>query len=646
MTNGLILLLIALVHPGLSEKIVLPEWQNTKGAANHTITIEKKVASIHFRKVGEIAHAEETAFMSFRYHLKPLILKSYLLSQHCNLTHEIASQNLAFKKAANITLLYAAQASQLYQDLKNTLLTWETQDPNNLAPLLEVDQKIKEAGRRLHPSINGKYTKADYLEHLENEKAMLDISSNKTKRSTSRRDRRQVVAGLIGAGALAGVSYVADKLGLTDLIGLRDNTADKLHVAVANVNHRFDADEKRQRNLEHELYKVTQAEEELISRGIFTRLLESLDAHLEDVRAEVQAAIRGMSSLLLKELSPDLIPFEIVREGLKLLEVELHKNNLVPILDTIASIFSLPASHVLDHHTLEIFVVIRVPVQERTNRLTLYHYVDFPASIGRGQYIIPQPDYDFIAVNNIKSTFKELKSGDLLLCEKTPNLYICPLHSVNVKSDETCLVALFKGKGDMINRLCPSKSASRDMVLQRQDNVFQVYFHNMQTLTFSCHDSHNVLTRSFAGTRQVTLPYGCKAESHAFSFSAKAALHGHLIPIRVHQIPYFNIGTAGKDDQILTTVNNLESDIKKTAMEDRSNIQQAKKGTENIEFDSYRHIPMISLAVLGLITLVLAVIYICCWCRREIRAFQMAGNNLPHGDHELQPMNNGHEVTD
>ena len=617
-----------------SEKIVIPEWKGTTGENAHTIVLKEEMASIHFRQVGNIAHSQDTAFLSFQYQLKPLITKTYSLYKHCNFTQRIASENSAYRKAENVSALYALQAYHLYNSLRNSLLTWETKDPGQMDSLVKIDETIKNSSHKLHPNVNGKYSKEDYLAHMDYVKQMNAMGHNITK--------RQVVAGLVGAGALAGISYVADKLGLTELLGLKDNTAEKLHVALGDVNHRFNVDEKRTTMLEDDLAKVTRAEDQLINRGIFTRLLESLEAHLEDVRMEVNAALRGMAALLTKTLSPDLIPFELVGEGLELLIKELEKKGLTPILSSTAQIFSLPCSHIIDHHTLEIFVVIRVPVHQSANKLQLFHYVDFPAQVGPNQFIIPRPTYEFIAVNNLRSTFKELTSGDLLLCDHTPELYICPSHAIDVKAEETCLVALFTGQGKGIKTYCPYHQATRDAVLQKRQNQFQIFFKEMQTITFSCQDSHSVLSRSFQGIRELTLPDGCKAETNAFVFESTKSLHGHTIPLRVQQLPYLSTKELQpQEGSLMETVADLEQAMKETSLRGQQDTLMAQADMEKTMtsgFDMWKHGPMTIILVLFALIGLGFSIWGCCWCRRECLALKSATTLLPDPGQEMRSL--------
>lgn len=564
----------------------------SKNGSDLTFNIQDKTNTMHFREIGSVAFTEDHVFMSFDYQLRPLLEKAYTLAFRLNQTHLMTRMNEYLAPFINPTETMALQARDLYHHLKETLRVWEAHDLQELVELEDFNWRMA--------ADKAAYT----IPHFN------QIQMPAGSQIINDRGKRQVLAAIAGAG----LTYVADQIGLLDLLGLKSDSSEKLHAAMGAVNTRFAADEEKMKNLAFEFKSLLSLEDKAFKQDQFAIMVQNLQTHLDDTRMEVNAAIRGLTELLHQNLSPDLVPYEFIDAGFKRIQKELQNSNRQPIHNNFVDLLALPVNHVLNHTSLEIFVVLAIPITSDFKRQKLYQYIDFPAYIGGTQnYIFPRPAYEFIAVNQLATTYKELKAGDLLMCKREGTLFICPDLAIQIQAEDTCLTALYKGKGAEIVRHCAFTQVMRDYVLQLSNTQFQLYHKDEREVSLSCTNSTQRKSFRFIGTKRITMPVGCELDTGKFTLSSKRQLHGSKIEITQRDLPPLPVNN---DTMSVTALAELERMVNKTNFLDNEKIKSAADQFQEVL--AYNHWHWISLVLVSIIS-GMAVFIFCTYCKGKTK---------------------------
>ena len=389
----------------------------------------------------------------------------------------------------------------------------------------------------------------------------------------ARKPRQVIVAGLAGAGLVAAGSWIFHSLHLDILFDLNGNDGkiETLQIDLGRVERHLKMEDKMLNDLSNAASIMLNIETHIQTEIYFSHYLGVLRAHFETTRLQILTLVSGLGDLLHHRITPDLINFSKLKQGFEALKLEAQMENLIPLLDEAGGLYTLPASHFYSKSNFTFFIAIGVPLGNKHSEMTLYHYLPFPTrfnNTNKYDYLMAIPEVEFLGVSELNKNYYELSAGDLQLCNKINDRYVCPPTGIQLGGEESCLVNLFEGNSAKILKTCEHKMVKRNFLIQKDIHTFQAYLHKSNMLKLDCEFMPNTVSKRLQGIVSIHLPFGCTASVQNYKFSSKRPVFGKSIDLKVSDLPY----TDELGPEFLEKIATLETKVNATLQEDSEDL--------------------------------------------------------------------------
>ena len=425
-----------------------------------------------------------------------------------------------------------------------------------------------------------------------------------------------------------------------------------IKVDLGKVEDHLRLEDNMLRDLKFAATAMLNFETHILEEAHFSHHLSIISAHFRTIQLQVLALVRGLGDLLHHRVTPDLISFGELKQGFEALKLTASLQGLEPLLDEAGGLYNLPASHFYSKQNFTFFIAIGVPLGDPTREMKLFHYLPFPTRLNNSgllSHVVALPEVEFLGVSELTKTYYELSAGDLQLCNKMNERYICPPTGVQLGGEESCLVNLYVGNSAGIIRNCEHKLARRNYVLQKDVHTFQVYLHSKEMIKLECSFSSNSISKSFQGIMAITLPFGCSVTIANYIFSSKRPVFGKSIQLKISDLPY----TDELGEEFLERIHQLENEVNRTLGHDERELEGY---TFSVDLNALKDHALGAGAMATIVLLIIFAILIGCACwyklarkklKRKLANLRAQGNvnvNINAGDrqnsHENIPLNN------
>jgi hypothetical protein len=254
---------------------------------------------------------------------------------------------------------------------------------------------------------------------------------------------------------------------------------------------------------------------DLISRGQMTQMI---------FNERIRTFFKGLETLHLHHLSPDLVTIDQANRALDKLSESLQQEGLNLVNPNVDSVFRAEVSYIyLENGTLRILV--HLPCFRDEGILTLLRYIPVPLPLSEGKTIIVKPQHTFLAVDNSGSLIQTMSSDDFGLCRKINDLITCPNQNwYDKRFEDSCIISLYHSNIQGIRRNCRLElDQEEDFVAQLNSTTFLLHLINKEKIERVCRIYKSRGSSSFKvtqGTSIIQISPGCKVITKSFMFEA------------------------------------------------------------------------------------------------------------------------------
>ena len=229
--------------------------------------------------------------------------------------------------------------------------------------------------------------------------------------------------------------------------------------------------------------------------------------------------INGLSVLFQHHhLSPLLVERKAVTTEVRSLQhTERVRGNLL-LIDPL-DVWRCELSYVVTR-TLDIMVVVHIPVAKASSFLQLYQYVRTPLAFDKGTtHFFPNPSESYLLLDKDNSNPQVLREDDLSKCKKVRSEdRFCPgLSYVLNNSPPTCLTHLHQGNSVSVLALCPVSLVDESFVYVASPGFekHSLYTQAEQKARVFC-GSSSIKIVSFKGLVAVEVQKDCRVVEESF----------------------------------------------------------------------------------------------------------------------------------
>ena len=235
-----------------------------------------------------------------------------------------------------------------------------------------------------------------------------------------------------------------------------------------------------------------------------------IEQSLRRVVARAHARLTAARSLVLSQLSAELVPDAELREAFALLQPRLHNAGLLSIWEDHRVLYRQSVSWYVTSSHVTVVVPVAVTCKEAWPPYRLSRSVAVPRLTPDGLKAFQTTH--MIATRSSDSSFLVISTNELSSCRKTADLWICSTPFPQWKSNRTdCITALYTGMWTDLPALCPSPRPVRSPWLLPINNTWILAAHTAPTrYTVVCPGRADSVV--LEGVRIVKIKSGCKLE--------------------------------------------------------------------------------------------------------------------------------------
>lgn len=457
-------------------------WLAQSGLAFH-IQIEE-ANEVHFRRIGDVAGTVATAH----------IIMSVDVRRYVELARELCQQPKRFEQHVNFTLSRAEV--QLLEDLQ-----------------LQCDNLKDELNERRQIWKNKFNKKAKRsATWCPNSNPLLPV-----------REKRSVVAIISSLIAVASAIYTQAEM---------RQLSSKMH-AQQEVNIQLLQEHQTRLSINTEsirLINSTLGKVGLKISGIQDtiqndEIIQHLSYTINNYVHEVTRIIRGLNTLAMHKLSPDLIKTEEMSTALTQLRIRMLKEGYKLGVQMYDDVFRCATSHMVFANGTMV-VVLHLPAFKTDSKLKLYEYLPVPVMVRAPERdgsvaLFANPERELLAVTPDGTAFKAFTKVQLMACQKIGGLHFCPESNLyDRRTGRACVVGLYRRDHPTIVRTCEWKSvAVEEYAVQLGTNRILLYQPLDREIKMVCgKDNANESAAQVQGLKQIWVPAGCKLYTNSFTF--------------------------------------------------------------------------------------------------------------------------------
>ena len=417
------------------------------------------------------------------------------------------------------------QQTNIVHLLDDALASGKSHLPENKHALFETE--IRQVNDSLLPSVK-LMEELDFLLHSSEstESDPYRRSLNHTlgkERGEQVRVRRQLGVGL---GVLSlGVS-VYNAYQIHQLHNQIDtlNMNDKILFHDVSVNHQAiqvnsNQIEKIKRVMKQFLRKFSKNQYNGYIQHVKIRLLEAVHNH----NYQILTWYNALTELMQSKLHPQLFDAEQLKQEYQLLARKVGEKGYILLSPGPAVLFTSPVSFYLDKSKNLIHFFVHVSLSKKTP-LKLFRQLEIPMVLkGHPARVVDKRGDNILAVDDNGNVGLSLTLGDLSMCQKTINTYICPEQKVYRRNiQHTCLGALYIGDAANIETYCDIEfySTPREESVQAINETSVVIFSSRPMhASLSCPPSKGTNIPVPEGQSIISIDSTCSLSTRNFIFS-------------------------------------------------------------------------------------------------------------------------------
>jgi hypothetical protein len=336
------------------------------------------------------------------------------------------------------------------------------------------------------------------------------------------RERRQVVAGLLGAAGLFVAETVLPEF--KDLLGLGTGTSTSVaHLANENMAHvkYLGAEMKDISAVQGQLKKKLFVSEEIQTE--YDHLVELKELTFRTYQAVFLAIEEVRTS---RRLSPIWVSPGRVYSALSQLTKRVKGDRQTLLIRTQEDVWHLDTSFIL-FQNLTITLIVHIPVGAENTELMLYEYIPTPLEmkdVSQKKFMV-RPPRTWLAVRagtgfshaGDVGQYLELTREKLDECKSLGDLHYCPAETVLQHSRrQSCLSALYWNLPPTVKSKCPLAPVEiPSYAVHLSGQRYIVALEEESSLLLKCQPGGLIWNKRVKGVFRIDLPDGCSLEDEA-----------------------------------------------------------------------------------------------------------------------------------
>ena len=356
----------------------------------------------------------------------------------------------------------------------------------------------------------------EITETVEKVSEILQLQSNRLKRTPRRKKRQIIVAAASALGAIAG--SIISEFSQDSVTSVIEQKEDVLSETVQDNLVRLNQDARDIKNLKKALKLISEDTKKFV---LTTKRHTYGIAHLQLVMTvqqtcrTLQDAVDTIEAARIGEFIPTMADHQGLVTALKALRTKAMRKGFEPSIETSMDLKHLPCTTIIKDDI--IYVIVHIPLYQPSLNLDLFRYVDHPVQqINPGLYATIDMDGrpTFLGITRDEAKYKEFTTGELEACYQRNKRYFCPDLALYSNKRPNCLWGLYKNHEGQIKDYCRMSVTKLVVKANRidQDRFMITDTDDSEELTTTC--GSDIPTRSnINGTKMVTIKRGCSAST-------------------------------------------------------------------------------------------------------------------------------------
>jgi hypothetical protein len=212
-------------------------------------------------------------------------------------------------------------------------------------------------------------------------------------------------------------------------------------------------------------------------------------------------------------LAPGDLPHDVLDKILNHTLSVAKRRNMVSFVNCASDLFQVEVSHLYDPKTLQLTLIVHIPLVSNANLLELYEFLPLPIHFNFSSNVSITPDVsqnNLLAIGHSKS-FQTISSSDLYSCLHLRDTFFCKGRKVMETSlKKSCLGSLYLANSDAIQNSCKFKVAeASERIFELAENTWAVYSTGSINTNQVCQARNTIQTNQINSGDTVTVEPGC-----------------------------------------------------------------------------------------------------------------------------------------
>jgi len=421
------------------------------------------------------------------------------------------------------------------------------------------------------------------------------------------------------------------------------------HSEVEQMGEKLKSEHRHNKHLDHRLSELTEMMQQklgtIADRFAADEALVKAGAIIEQICAEVEAAVESYYSLASHKIHPGLIPPTQLREISKQVQASAKQQGAVPVVQLSEALMHLPLSWILRKKGIQLFLHVPMVPEGKDHVRQLLWLHSATKTVGHEVKSLTGSE-KFISLGHHKGTYVVHTAGELELCHQMMNLRLCPHPALHHMKHRHCIAGLYNRNSKVIHDHCKEETSNRDLPLLDYATK-QFYVRRAEKARIYCGDEETrPLSRLQAG-QLIQLEDGCEMQGESFHLYMPHINHVNAeVQEVIRKVPVLKVSddTEKAIDSILKTMGLLPTT--EAEMEDKAEEEEVESSRLS-GFDA----ALIGIAVGSALTAGIAIFCICRH-RRSIGRLLRSGSRAPKAskaedeDDDEEPTRHSGKTTD
>ena len=276
--------------------------------------------------------------------------------------------------------------------------------------------------------------------------------------------------------------------------------------------------------------KILQAQEKYGTKfDDFILYYETCELTITEHLSQVSRVTDGLADALNGRLSPNIITPEHLQHVIDKIRSRSDKLDYETALSHVSEAYQIPVSTIIQEidGEVEVGVVIQIPMVRPESVMNLFQYIPTiqMTMYGSGEFQIFEriSENPFLARGINSDFFRELKSEELMLCDKYGKLFLCPeISLIETNEQFSCLQGLYNDNHDLITAQCTSRLLNKLTTHAQQLDTSHYQYYTPTDERVWIHCPRGVRSKgtrkSIKGLYVFVVPPGCTADTEDYRF--------------------------------------------------------------------------------------------------------------------------------